>query len=167
MFPSLCASSMRSSRGLCRRRCFRSSKVRLDSPDGFVHHHLVDDGNACTVVQLYHTIESLQHDLPPMLEGLSKQRTPATAAVNFTHPRVVIMGGAFGDDAVNTCRQIRYSDRVVWVQESKIYTTDVQDVADPEEMGWTSGIRMKKCLLDHGISPMTAETVGAGQLWFY
>ena len=112
------------------------------------------------VVQLLYDTDSLQRELPPRLEALVK-------GVDLTTPRVVILGGAFQSDVVQACRGILHANRVAWLQDSEVMSVDAAKVPDPEEMGRTSGERMKKCLEDHGVLNGGEDVVGAGELWLY
>lgn len=138
-------------------RVLRSPAARW-SPDTCTYKYVA--------VQVFHDGDSLRREWPGKLAGLPEEIKPGYDT-NSTIPRVVIIGGAIDEDIVKTFRQLSGSDRVLWLQDSKSLPGDVEEVPNLEELGVSSGVRMKKCLVDHGVVFEKGRVVSAGELWLY
>jgi hypothetical protein len=148
------------------RRCVvtvppRFSRCTSTNGDAFT-----DRADSIVVVQLVQDPGELKAQLPAQLATLRDTTEPNTAASDGV-PRVVIMGGAFASDIVQACREIRHAESVLWLQDSQTLAEDAARVTNPEELGVSSGVRMKECLMrgSHFVGSMLHPN--AGELWEY
>ena len=119
---------------------------------------------------MFHSMEAVKTHLPSLLghsEDAEENWSGGGKSGECCCAKALIIGGAFEKEVIEPVRQLPGSDRVPWLQDNKVWTTEEWQAMSKEDVAVSSAERMKRCLWENGLVPGAVDGVGAGDVWLY